>query len=91
VLGHKLPSDSLAQLRQALFRAHAHLQRVGQIAPGEAADVAALAGRGGSVEKTAFGSAVEDFYLTNPIARSSIIMAECSALAEGHGALTAAE
>jgi NADH-quinone oxidoreductase subunit G len=91
VLGHKLPYDSLAQLRQALFRAHAHLQRVGQIAPGEAADVAALAGRGGSVEKTAFGSAVEDFYLTNPIARSSIIMAECSALAEGHDALTAAE
>jgi NADH-quinone oxidoreductase subunit G len=91
VLGHKLPYDSLAQLRQALFRAHPHLQRVGQIAPGEAADIAALAGRSGSVEKTAFGSAVEDFYLTNPIARASVIMAECSAIAEGHGALTAAE
>jgi len=91
VLAHKLPYDSLAQLRQALFRAHPHLQRVGQIAPGEVADIAALAGRGGSVDKAPFGSAVEDFYLTNPIARASVIMAECSAIAEGHGALTAAE
>ena len=91
VLGHKLPYDSLAQLRQALFRAHPHLQRVGQIALGEAADIAALAARGGSVEKTPFGSTVDDFYLTNPIARASVIMAECSAIAEGHGALTAAE
>ena len=36
VLGHKLPYDSLAQLRQALFKAHPHLQRAGQIAPGDA-------------------------------------------------------
>ena len=36
VLGHKLPYDSLAQLRQALFKAHPHLKRIGQIAPGDA-------------------------------------------------------
>ncbi len=34
VLGHKLPYDSLAQLRQALFKQHAHLKRIGQIAAG---------------------------------------------------------
>ena len=34
VLGHKLPYDSLAQLRAALFRAHPHLQRIDAIAPG---------------------------------------------------------
>ncbi|HEY6993974.1 MAG TPA: NADH-quinone oxidoreductase subunit NuoG [Xanthobacteraceae bacterium] len=90
-LGHKLPYDSLAQLRQALFTAHPHLQRIDQIAPGDPADVATLAARGGTLEKAAFGSAVDDFYLTNPIARASVIMAECSAIAEGHGALTAAE
>ena len=33
---------------------------------------------------------VEDFYLTNPIARASAVMAECSRLASGH-MLTAAE
>jgi NADH-quinone oxidoreductase subunit G len=92
VLGYKLPYDSLAQLRQALFAAHPHLQRIDQIAPGDRADVSALAVLGGTPEKRAvFGSVVDDFYLTNPIARSSAVMAECSVIAEGHTALTAAE
>ena len=91
VLGCKLPYDSLAQLRQALFKAHPHLQRLDQIVAGERAQIAALAARGGAVEKAAFGRALDDFYLTNPIARASAIMAECSVIAERHGALTAAE
>ena len=91
VLGRKLPYDSLAQLRQALFRAHPHLQRIDQIAPGNAADVTALAARGGTLERAAFGAAIDDYYLTNPIARASAVMAECSVIAEGHAALTAAE
>jgi NADH-quinone oxidoreductase subunit G len=91
VLGQKLPYDSLAQLRQALFAAHPHLQRTDQIAPGDAASIAALVRRTGALEKAAFGSAIDDFYFTNPIARASVTMAECSAIAEGHGALTAAE
>ncbi len=91
VLGRKLPYNSLAQLRQSLFKAHPHLQRADQVAPGDGADITALAGRGGSLEKAVFGSAIEDFYLTNPIARASVIMAECSVLAEGRSALTAAE
>jgi NADH-quinone oxidoreductase subunit G len=91
VLGRKLPYDSLAQLRQALFKTHPHLQRLDQIAAGERAEITALAARGGAVEKTAFGRALDDFYLTNPIARASAIMAECSVIAERHGALTAAE
>ncbi len=91
VLGRKLPYDSLVQLRQALFKAHPHLQRLDQIAPGDTAEIAALAARGGTPDKAAFGPAIDDFYLTNPIARASVIMAECSAIAEGHSALTAAE
>jgi NADH-quinone oxidoreductase subunit G len=89
-VGKKLPYDSLAALRQALFQAVPHLMRIDQIAPGEGAAVAALARRGGSVEKAAFKPAVEDFYLTNPIARASAVMAECSRLAAGR-VLTAAE
>jgi len=34
---------------------------------------------------------IKDFYLTNPIARASAVMAECSALASGRMALHAAE
>jgi NADH-quinone oxidoreductase subunit G len=89
-LGHTLPYDSLAQLRQALFAAHPHLMRIDQIEAGDPADVRRLAQLGGAPDKTAFGSAIDDFYLTNPIARASATMAECSAIAEG-AARTAAE
>jgi NADH-quinone oxidoreductase subunit G len=90
VLGKKLPYDSLAALRQAIFKVAPHLMRVDQIAPGDAADIKALSGKGGTPEKAPFRSTVEDFYLTNPIARASAVMAECSRLASGR-MLTAAE
>ncbi|MDO9299703.1 NADH-quinone oxidoreductase subunit NuoG [Bradyrhizobium sp.] len=89
VLGKKLPWDSLAALRQAMFKAVPHLMRIDQIEAGKADDIKKLAGKGGSVEKAPFKT-VEDFYLTNPIARASAIMAECSRLASGQ-MLTAAE
>ncbi len=89
-LGRKLGYDSLAGLRKALFAAYPHLMRLDQIAPGDPNDVRKLAARGGTPDKAPFGAAIEDFYLTNPIARASAIMAECSALAEGR-ALAAAE
>jgi NADH-quinone oxidoreductase subunit G len=91
VLGQKLPYDSLSALRAALFRAYPHMARVDQIAPGNAADIEKLAGRGGTPDKAPFRSPVADFYLTNPIARASATMAECSGLARGQRALTAAE
>ena len=91
VLGKRLPYDSLAALRRALYQARPHLMRIGQIAPGEVADVQALAARGGTAEKAPLRSSVEHFYFTNPIARCSAVMAECSAIAEGRSAMTAAE
>src|SRR5947209_1249152 len=66
-LGQRLPYDSLNQLRAALFKAHPHLTRVDQIAPGSAADIEKLAARGGVPENAPFRSAVIDFYRTNPI------------------------
>jgi NADH-quinone oxidoreductase subunit G len=91
VLGRRLPYDSLPALRQALFTAHSHLQRVDQISPGGRSEIAALAARGGTPEKASFACAVGDFYFTNPIARCSAIMAGCSVIAEDQGALRAAE
>jgi NADH-quinone oxidoreductase subunit G len=90
VLGKKLPYDSLTALRQAIFKATPHLMRIDQIEAGNAADLMALAGKGGNVDKAPFKSVVEDYYLTNPIARASAVMAECSRLASGR-MLTAAE
>jgi len=91
VLGKKLPYDSLAALRQALYQAYPHLMRIGMIAAGDAADVQKLAARGGAADKAPFRSSIADFYFTNPIARCSAVMAECSALAIGRSAMTAAE
>jgi len=90
VLGHTLPYDSLQQLRQALFAAHPHFLRLDQIAAGNAADIGQLAELGGSADKSPLRAAVSEFYLTNPIARASATMAECSALANA-ASKTAAE
>ncbi|GLQ39072.1 NADH-quinone oxidoreductase [Rhizobium albus] len=82
VLGHKLPFDSLPQLRAHLYAAHPHFAAIDEIAVGV---VSGIRGRkaGSNFDKTPFRSPVTDFYLTNPIARASAVMAECSALARG--------
>lgn len=82
VLGHKLPFDSLAQLRHKLHGDHPHLAHVDEIRHGEAADIANAAKLGGRLGSKGFVSPVQDFYLTNPIARASAVMAECSQLAK---------
>ncbi len=91
VLGHRLPYDSLTALRQALFKAHPHLTRIGQVTPADSAVLQKLAALGGTADRASFASGVEDFYFTNPIARSSAVMAECSAIAQGRATMTAAE
>ena len=83
VLGHKLPFDSLAALRAVLYAEHRHFAAIDAVAPADASAVAGLARLGGRLTKAPFTSAVKDFYLTNPIARASAVMAECSALARG--------
>lgn len=89
-LGQTPEYDSLASLRQTIFRSYPHLMRIDQIEAGNVADLQTLASAGGTLEKTAFVNAVPDFYLTNPITRASAIMAECSSLASGR-MLAAAE
>ncbi|EKF20202.1 NADH-quinone oxidoreductase subunit NuoG [Nitratireductor pacificus] len=83
VLGHRLPFDSLTALRAALYAEHKHFAAINTVAAADASAVAGLAKLGGRLTKAPFASAVKDFYLTNPIARASAVMAECSALARG--------
>jgi NADH-quinone oxidoreductase subunit G len=90
VLGQKLPYDSLAGLRQALFKERPHLGRIGQIVPSGPADIRQLSTRKGEPDKASFRCTFDDYYLTNPIARASAVMAECSALAESRASMTAA-
>jgi NADH-quinone oxidoreductase subunit G len=85
-LGRKLPFDSLAELRARLWQTHPHMAEMDGVSPGSPADIARLAARGGDLSGPAFFSPVRDFYLTNPIARASQVMAECSALHLGPAA-----
>jgi NADH-quinone oxidoreductase subunit G len=81
-MGAKLPFDSLSQLRAALYAAHPGFAKLDEIAPADAADLSKLADIGGALDKAPLVSSIADFYLTNPIARASKTMAECSALAQ---------
>jgi NADH-quinone oxidoreductase subunit G len=81
-LGFKLPYDSLNALRAKLIADHPTFGQVGY-APGSKPaplDLAKL-GQKGKMSDAPFTSPVTDFYQTNPIARASVTMAECSALA----------
>ncbi len=85
-LGQTLAFDSLAQLRAQLYEVHPHFAELDEIAASDdnGTGVAGLVKRkGGALRKAALKSTVEDFYLTNPIARSSAVMAECSTRAMG--------
>ncbi|WP_306045553.1 NADH-quinone oxidoreductase subunit NuoG [Nioella sp. MMSF_3534] len=76
-LGAALPYDSLVQLRNAIVDAVPHLAMIDEVPMNE---IAALELR--APAEADFVPAVKDFYLTNPIARASAVMAELSAAAK---------
>ena len=92
-LGATLPYDTLDQLREKLYSDHPTFGQIDH-APGSipAAIDTSKVGAKGEVSDTPFASSIKDFYLTNPIARASVTMAECSAsVAAARGKLIAAE
>jgi NADH-quinone oxidoreductase subunit G len=90
-LGATLPYDTLEQLRTRLYADHPTFGQV-DYAPGATALDLATVGAKGEVADRAFSGMIEDFYLTNPIARASVTMAECSAsTAAARGQKIAAE
>jgi NADH-quinone oxidoreductase subunit G len=75
LLGRPLPFDTLGQLRAAIAADHPHLGRPGLARfdlPAASADAAPKVSGGITYP-------IEDFYLTNPIARSSPTLQRCSA------------
>jgi NADH-quinone oxidoreductase subunit G len=79
--GAVLPWDSLAALRRALVAAHPHLGEVDSVAANDWVRVPLQ-----TPAKADFRTAAGDFYLTNPVARASSVMAELSALARARAA-----
>jgi len=76
-LGKRLPFDNLNQLRTLLTELHPVLQQVDEVPINEWKPLKI----GKLIEKD-FMNYVDDFYLTNPIARASTVMAELSASAK---------
>jgi NADH-quinone oxidoreductase subunit G len=79
-VGARLAYDTLGQLRAKLFADHPTFGQIDH-APGSnpvAFDIGKL-GAKGKVSDAPFASPIKDFYFTNPIARASVTMAECSA------------
>lgn len=81
-----LPYDTIGALRTAIVKAHPHLGDIDVVAQNEGSALAQDKMEGGTLAST-----ITDFYLTNPIARSSQLMAELSAgvKARAQGALAA--
>ncbi len=91
VMGKRLAYDSAEALRAGLRGTVQSFAGLG-FAPG-AAGTKGLSGGGveGALDASPFKSAISDFYLTNPIARASKTLAECSALASALDTAVAAE
>ena len=90
-LDKPLPFDSLAVLRSQLYAALPHLARIDAIEPSDMQGLASLPKGETELGQGALVSPIADYYLTNPIARASHVMAECSSLAKGRTLAQAAE
>jgi NADH-quinone oxidoreductase subunit G len=81
VLGKRLPYDTREALRAAIVTDAPQFGDTGVVPPHPGADLTIwdAIGTAGAIDTTtALGSQITDFYLTNPIARASATMAECS-------------
>jgi NADH-quinone oxidoreductase subunit G len=74
VLGMTLAYDNLSALRKRMVELAPWFAEVDQVVPAAFAPF----GEPGSFGSMPFASPVADYYLTNPIARASSVMAECS-------------
>ncbi len=82
-MGSPLPFDDIASLREAMIQAAPALGEIDLQAPGEWGAF----GVEGAVDATPFRSAVQNFYMTDPISRASPTMAKCTAeFGQGSGA-----
>ncbi|WDI31808.1 NADH-quinone oxidoreductase subunit NuoG [Hyphococcus flavus] len=88
-VSHTLPYDDMFALRQAMFEDAPSLARIDQTGEMEEQFDASAAGVAGAMDSAPFVSGIADYYLTNPIARASKTMAECSAIMRGTNKMAA--
>jgi NADH-quinone oxidoreductase subunit G len=94
VAGKKLPYDNRDQLHDAMYKDALHLKDMHETPAHMGADPAVwnAIGTAGTIDtKAPLECSIRDFYLTNPIARASETMAECSRIFGGGAQQMAAE
>jgi NADH-quinone oxidoreductase subunit G len=94
VLGKRLPYDNREALREAIVAQAPHFAILDKVPVNGAADPAiwnAVGAKGPVDPALPLGSAITDYYFTNPIARASRTMAECSRVFVHGAAAMAAE
>ena len=79
-MNRELPYDNLGALREKLFADHPSFMSLGSVPETSNFDPSTL-GKKGKLAAKALRNPIEDFYMTNPIARASNVMAECSEVA----------
>ena len=88
-IGKALPYDDMLALRRAMIAEAPALGRIDQ-KPDSGAPLDLLkVGVKGAISSELFRSPVRDFYMTNPVARASKTMAECSAAMAGAAKMAA--
>ncbi len=85
-LGAAQPFNSLAELRARMFRTVPHFGQIDVVPENQWTPLSR-----GNMTGADFGGTAQDHYLTNPIARSSEVMAQMSRLASGRAPAMAAE
>ncbi|MGY0779664.1 NADH-quinone oxidoreductase subunit NuoG [Azospirillum argentinense] len=73
-LGHKLPYDSLTQIRRRLAEVNPVFAAVGTVTPAAWAPF----GAEGALDAAPLQSPVANYYMTDPISRASVTMARCA-------------
>ncbi|MCB1518742.1 MAG: NADH-quinone oxidoreductase subunit G, partial [Hyphomicrobiaceae bacterium] len=81
--GAALPYDTMGQLRAAMYAQHPHLAEIDVQHAGPTDAIKAMARTVDADHPVTFGSAVADYYMTNPITRASAVMGECAQLQSG--------
>jgi NADH-quinone oxidoreductase subunit G len=82
-LGQTLPYDSFGQLRAALVEEFPHFKTVNMVSPGGLEGLLDAKSEKLPKKPEPFKPMITDYYMTNPIARASKVMAECSSMKLG--------
>jgi NADH-quinone oxidoreductase subunit G len=73
-LGKRLPFDNVSQLERRLFAANPRFQQLDAVQPAAWGEF----GQAGSVDAAPFALPISNFYMTDPISRASLTMAQCT-------------